>query len=207
MNLFCLVKIGKNKPNNLKKENEDKCLNFFCKRFNKRLNADYKYRSLKEEEESQQGKSHIDGSLLSKGKKFPDIKIQITTGEPDLRGWEGKALKGYISKDPDIMDFDIIQWISNAIRKKYSKYKKQEKKQDKKIIEYLVLLIHREVGESLINMINKEHLMESCKKFRECKFQGIYVLTFPLSEKKSSALNFEEVFAIKDIFGEHGKFF
>lgn len=146
----------------LKKQKELQYANFLVDWLNNSLSLDY--RAFPNEEES----SEIDIFATSASWKIK-LNFQMVTSN-------GKTLKLAVQTkerikkglDIEVIDVDLVGWVSSIIEDKDRKYPKREK-------ENLVLVI-----EGFIPTPTPEEVEKSFKQYKRSDFRGIYYVSLPV---------------------------
>lgn len=175
---------------------EEKIGEFFIERFNKFYNSDYKIYSNKEDD------SDVD--IFARSKTLEELRIQIKTGEGELKEFYGRA-STLIKKIKSVMGNVFFGPIMSEpfggnIFEKYKKIIKDSENKYLATAPDLILLISEEIIFYPFDKIFAKKLSQECGN---SKFMGIYIVGMP-SATHTSAPHDGQIVAIKDIGNNHG---
>lgn len=167
---------------------------FFVERLNALCGTDYVAQSNEDEAKND---SDVDVYAISKNNKM--LKLQMKTGEPDL-----KAIFPRLQKEAKITKKNVVfgdlpakgifEDLTNILRKEEKRYSTAKD---------LVLIIHEDFGP----LVDGQFLVSYRPDLIQSLFKGVYLVKLPSVKENSSYPHDGQVVAIKDIFGNYGKSF
>lgn len=174
-----------------KKYEESKYAKFFIDRLNLRYGLDYKIAPNEKE-----GKLDSDVDVYAVSDTRPTLNIQLITRESTLKQilanlQKRSKLTGKTAFGPGI-NYDMKNWIIQAIEKKEGHYPTDVKRQ-------LILLITGGVG----ILLNIDYARKIFTDFDNSDFKGIYSVQLPFASDASRYPHGGQIIAIKDIFNNY----